>query len=1301
MNLYKYKENSLYKDRFTPDSNWLKVLFTPGRPVQSAELIELQSIIRHSYKLGMDKVLGALSIVQGLNYTLSIEEDTTFISISEGIIYTEGSFIPVKSKDLEFSLNEEVSIGVLLNEVIITENEDNSLKSNHPYGLPGAHRLVWEGDITLNNPLSFEIYRYEKGEIIQSNNYPFKELLSEISTFIDSIYGSFLLYGLKTSFISTQEPLSESITVDNSSLISDINSIESQISSLKIRKRDLESSINQLISSNLSSNLILAETYIQQLREANQEETTLSNSLLEKRIALSRLIERNPINSRSIVNLSISPGSAFVKGYKTIKPYPSLIQYPYSIETKEVKGARFINSSTYIPSKLSLIPSIDYATIKAASINISIKFNQIIFNNQLVDVVIQANTSSFLSIEDIINSISAFELSSLTLTSTVLNQANISLSPIEIKQLLSLNFNITKTNSNSITIQIKDSSSRTSIRLDTYSSSQYLSWSQSTSFSSISNINRYLLPSVNVSKITRIVGELKADGYRLTRGESNRDFLGEDSIFSLLLVYQDNTIYIPGVDYRLDTQQYINWIGNKPQPGDSYYVNYMYTEELSKDEYSISNNEILINIPIPPGYGFEVDYLYSIDKKLTVTIDTNSDIEIYETSIPEGVLSLSNVYIKGKEVEVVELDNKIPSLSDIYLLSQQVDQHTNLLNTLLSNQEQYLDNQENNLLATWNIDLSTFNDIDIDLTTGAIDVFIKSFNPSFRTKEISILANDCYKDKLNLCKFYTLPFISIPFISNNRATRYISSYGYSNISTYIYPAFLWANNDSSYPYLANNENVEGEITCSIYKEMNEILDSIDSKYSVDTYNPLGNIVPIEYTFYLLVEGLLTYEDGITILFDSKSIPSINLIKGSVINNILRADVNGVIYLSLLISIPQPGNYLISIFNSRFNKSINLPIYNSYELPIYNNLSKYDYRSRKREIEINNEGVTTSFSAINQYFNTTRDFFITKLELRLREIGNNNLIVGIDKLGLNSIPELRLVESKPNDYYYSNDSSAITTTEFLYPTLINKGDYSIGIDGEEYKLYASFNQEKDYLTGSLFNSYSLLSQDRLFISKDGKSTSELLYTNLSYQIYRAEFIVGSSVYIPLGVYGLSNGFTNISHFSYNTKDIVPPGTLIQYEYKTSSDWIPFKSNTITRLISIAPSIELRVLINSSSSFVSPIVNIEGSTIALYSDNSTYKLYTESKSFPFTFNKVVVKVDIYNKKDEDTLSLYNLKTLNNEIQSLQFVSSINRNTYITSEYKLEQGSLDTLNLVFDCYSPGIDKLILRNIRVYIYG
>lgn len=1297
MNLYKYKDNSLYKDRFTPESNWLKVLFTPGRPIQSAELIELQSIIRHSYKLGMDRVIGSLSIVQGLNYTISIQEDNVLMSISEGIIYTEGAFISIPSKDLEFLLEDNISIGVLLNERIITENEDPSLKSNHPYGLPGAHRLLWEGSIVLNNPLAFEIYRYEEGEVIKNNSYPFKEIIDELATFIDSIYASFLLYGLKTSFISIQEPVSTSSNIDTSSLISDINSIETLISNIRIRKKDLESSINQLISSNLSSNLILAESFIQQLNQAIQEENSLSSSLLDKRIALSRLIEKNPLASSNNINLSISPGSAFVKGYKITKPFPSRVQFPYSLETKEVKGARFTNSSTHIPARLTLISSIDYSYLRSNSARVSITFNELIFNNQVINITISLDTKDYLSIDNLINNLATLEISSINITSNLSN-----LSRLLLKQILELNLSITKVNSNSVKFQIKESSSRSSIRITTYSSSTNITWSDSQVFSSISNVNRYLLPNVNITKITRLVAELKAKDYRITRGNSLRDSLEEDSVFYIVNVYQGDVIYTPGIDYQLDTQQYIYWLDNSPQIGDSYYVDYIYTEELTEEEYSINkaNNEITITKEIPIGYGFEVDYLYSIDKKLTVTINMNSDIEVYESSIPNDVLSLSEVHIKGDEVSVVDIDNKIPSISDLYLLSQQVDQHNTIINTLISNQQQYLDstNAQDSVLATWNIDLSTFDDIDITLTTGTVDIFIQSFNPSFRTKLVSInpLTDNFYKNKLGLPKFLTLPYLSVPYISNKRATRYISSYSIESLDLTIYPLSFWSNNDTSYPYLANNENIEDtSITCSIHRQLDEVLDSLEFKYSVDTYNPLGSILSITKRFFIYIEGLNPNEDGIIVKYDNSSITSIDAIKGTVSRGLCKADSNGILYIGIDLLINEPGNYLVSISNNRFHKSINLPIYNAYELAIYNNLAKYDQRARTRNLDINNEAVDTIYSSINQYFNSVKDFFITKLDLRLREIGPSNLIVGIDQIGLDGTPTSRLVQANPLDYYYSNDSSAITSIDFNYPTLINKGSYSIGIRGEEYKLFASYNQEKDYLTGSLFDSYSLLSDDRLFISKDGSSLSELLYTTLSYEIYRAEFIVGSSVYIPLGTYGITNGFSNITHFSYNSRDVIPIGTLVQYEYKTGSEWIIFKSNTITRLKAIASSIEIRALISSTSSLVSPIINIEGASIALYSDNGTYKLTTEVRTFPFTFNKFIVKVDLYNKKPEDSLDIY-LNTY-----KLSLINTTNNNSYITNEYKYEGNYIDSIGLVLDFYSIGIDKLIARNIRVYIYG
>lgn len=137
-----------YYDRFDPvTKKWDRILFIPGRGLQSAELNELQSIQDWKLKKLSDVFISDGSVIQGC----AIISPDTFpdtVTVQEGYIYIDGKILWTDEQAVTGTFQGVGIEYIYLNveEEIVTEVEDSDL--NDPaieevnFGLPGAHRKI-------------------------------------------------------------------------------------------------------------------------------------------------------------------------------------------------------------------------------------------------------------------------------------------------------------------------------------------------------------------------------------------------------------------------------------------------------------------------------------------------------------------------------------------------------------------------------------------------------------------------------------------------------------------------------------------------------------------------------------------------------------------------------------------------------------------------------------------------------------------------------------------------------------------------------------------------------------------------------------------------------------------------------------------------------------------------------------------------------------------------------------------------------------------------------------------------------
>ena len=196
-----------YSDRYKENSNWVKVLFKPGRFLQTGELIELQSIIQHQIKAGFDSLYKNGSVVKGLTVSILNQTDTeTNLVISEGSIYIDGFVLDVPSDSISVSNFGTYNLGVLVEQDVVDEIDNFDLRDPNiggaRYGTEGSHRLVLNISYVINDDKAINIARISDGSLYQKQRNPFERLEDILANYIYDKSGNFCVNGLSVTEIS-------------------------------------------------------------------------------------------------------------------------------------------------------------------------------------------------------------------------------------------------------------------------------------------------------------------------------------------------------------------------------------------------------------------------------------------------------------------------------------------------------------------------------------------------------------------------------------------------------------------------------------------------------------------------------------------------------------------------------------------------------------------------------------------------------------------------------------------------------------------------------------------------------------------------------------------------------------------------------------------------------------------------------------------------------------------------------------------------------------------------------------------
>ncbi|MBD1372582.1 DUF4815 domain-containing protein [Hazenella sp. IB182357] len=193
------KSQAPYYDDFDPSQSYTQIMAVPGRPYQSREVTQAQTMIYHYLKRLSDTLLKEGALVSGMGYRVepAAESKPLAVTIEAGQIYIGGKILPFAEQTIEIEQTGVQKIGVTLHERVVTEVEDESLLNPIVPGQKGAHRLKQTPTLTVNDPDTPPLYVFEDGVLkVEPAKPQFHEIMEMMArrTFDES--GNYRVHGL-------------------------------------------------------------------------------------------------------------------------------------------------------------------------------------------------------------------------------------------------------------------------------------------------------------------------------------------------------------------------------------------------------------------------------------------------------------------------------------------------------------------------------------------------------------------------------------------------------------------------------------------------------------------------------------------------------------------------------------------------------------------------------------------------------------------------------------------------------------------------------------------------------------------------------------------------------------------------------------------------------------------------------------------------------------------------------------------------------------------------------------------------
>lgn len=1154
MDIYSYK--SFYGDRTQPD--WVRVLPIPGRALQSAELLEMQSIWMQHLKQAVGSIYRsgtALSGLRVIDTNAGTGEPDYYVT--PGTIVVDGIVLAVPGKRLGvLSVDKTHKVSVAIAEKVITELEDPSLRNNTgsqpgetAYGLEGAHRLVWTAEVVLDAP-GYQIAEVSNGSIVQP------PILNSLQSAMDII--SIYTYERSGNFCVRGCQVAHSYSIPGSAPLEGIGKeLKEAIALMDI---DLSNKTLDLASTTSALSNATDSSTIAQLKALKEQLSFQVEQLNSDLSSLKAQLSNYPQPKAAMEVFTVSPGLVYILGYRLDRPHPESISIPRQAYKKEAISSRFIYSAPIYRLQVSV--SGDGKSFLCFISGLK----------EIPTIAVEVNTVEStaddlldLFVEGFRNDLEAVKFTSPGYTSPSL------------RILLTSSLAVTRVSDSTVAFRLLYPSALVSVSFQgeglTFSpQSGYLMPSVN-----LSPIDSYELAVKPVASITRVVADLIADSLPITRS-NNGDYLGDDTVLSLIRVEQGRTLFVEGRDYSLNGNN-IFWYQTAtiaPPIGTTYYVSFTYTQPLTPNEdYALSNNSIRFLSRRPyPGGTFTVDYEYYVGQVGVIYIDAAGGLG-YQLSNPstnptpptlsDSQLPLALIKMKGDAIEVEEFTYRRFTASELYDLVA-------LYNRVNSNP------------------LTPLDRLDLPFCEMAIK---SPHYPSVTARSKTIPLKYLGGGQLTRYESH-LTGVTVP-LSSSYPSREILLESQPRITSYT------VLNIQSQPYIELSPRII--FTSKAYNSLKRIpLETLSQSYE-DALNygvaPFSKDHPEEVEIQFTIMGYCL-EDISYSLFINKKQVGFQVINGYTTSIGVRP-IDGslkVIVNTLLV----PGTHSIEFVpavSSRLAPSSSVSVFNTLDL-LLGKTPPYAQGSLMG-------AQTVQPQSLVQTLSVRRVRLLWGVGLYIRQASPD---ISIHILLRDEETKSVLSKGYPDRLLYSQNGSAMTGFEFTSPVVMYPDvEYGIAVvlTKGDIQLYTAKLGERDLIGGQInYLGYQVYNGGHLYLP----GYIEAFEEDLAYSLLVSEYLT-EPVTLLLGEYGTPDLFASITGFGLCSRDICPQGTQIVYEYSLpfESGWRQFNANSYIPLSSPTDRFSIRATLFTSSKFLAPSLSLEGSAITLYSESSTGTLQSK--------------------------------------------------------------------------------------------
>lgn len=190
---------SPYYDDYDPSKGYTQVLSVPGRVAQARDLTQAQSIMKDIIKSIGDSIMKDGDIVDGCQVSVALDKKS--VTVSAGRVYIGGVVYPVEEQKVSIEGTGTEVIGVLLEESIVTEVQDPTLRDPalgyDNYNKAGSNRLKGVVKVVVNNSAASPLSTLVEGDLQLETYSPEYDTLTQTlarRTFDES--GSYIVKGM-------------------------------------------------------------------------------------------------------------------------------------------------------------------------------------------------------------------------------------------------------------------------------------------------------------------------------------------------------------------------------------------------------------------------------------------------------------------------------------------------------------------------------------------------------------------------------------------------------------------------------------------------------------------------------------------------------------------------------------------------------------------------------------------------------------------------------------------------------------------------------------------------------------------------------------------------------------------------------------------------------------------------------------------------------------------------------------------------------------------------------------------------